>query len=38
MPKTLGKQVAKSFDWMLCKTAAATFDAFQFFNKRNPNP
>src|SRR5579862_9122725 len=32
------KRVAKSFDWVLCKTAAATFNSIQFFNKYRPNP
>jgi tetraether lipid synthase len=38
MPKTLGNQLWKSFDWALCKTAGVTFDTIQFFNKHNPNP
>src|ERR1700721_2019580 len=38
MPKTVGNQIWKSFDWALCKTAAVTFDTIQFFNKYNPNP
>ena len=36
MPAT--RRIAKSFDWVLCKAAAVTFDTIQFFNKRNPNP
>ena len=38
MPKTVGNQIWKSFDWALCKTAGLTFDTIQYFNKRNPNP
>jgi len=38
MPKTVGNQLWKSFDWALCKTAGVTFDTIQFFNKFNPNP
>src|SRR3989441_546028 len=38
MPNTVGTQIARTFDWMICKTAGITFDAIQFFNKRNPNP
>src|ERR1700690_1335757 len=36
MPAT--RRIAKSFDWVVCKAAAATFNTVQFFNKRNPNP
>jgi uncharacterized radical SAM superfamily Fe-S cluster-containing enzyme len=25
-------------DWIVCKTASITFNTFQYFNKRNPNP
>src|SRR5947207_2107489 len=38
MPNTAGTQVARTFDWVLCKTAGITFDTIQYFNKRNPNP
>ncbi len=38
MPKTLGNQLWKTFDWAVCKTAGVTFDTIQFFNKHNPNP
>src|SRR3984885_8444731 len=38
MPKTIGNQLWKSFDWALCKTAGLTFDTIQYFNKHNPNP
>ena len=38
MPNTVGTQLLRSVDWVLCKTAAATFNTIQFFNKRNPNP
>src|SRR3989475_175189 len=38
MPNTVGTQVARTFDWVLCKTAGITFDTIQYFNKRNPNP
>ena len=38
MPKTVGNQIWKSFDWVLCKAAGVTFDTIQFFNKYNPNP
>src|SRR5579859_4286267 len=38
MRNTVGTQLLRSVDWVLCKTAAATFNTFQFFNKRNPNP
>ena len=34
----LGTRVWKSFDWAVCKTAAATFNTVQFFNKYRPNP
>ena len=38
MPNTVGTQIARSLDWIVCKTAGITFDTIQFFNKRNPNP
>ena len=38
MPKTVGNQIWKSFDWALCKAATVTYNSFQFFNKYNPNP
>src|SRR5256884_767077 len=38
MPNTAGTQVARTYDWVLCKTAGITFDTIQYFNKRNPNP
>ena len=38
MPNTVGTQIARTFDWVVCKTAGITFDTIQFFNKRNPNP
>jgi uncharacterized radical SAM superfamily Fe-S cluster-containing enzyme len=38
MPKTVGNQLWKSFDWALCRTAGITFDTIQFFNKYRPNP
>ncbi|MGA3301405.1 MAG: radical SAM protein, partial [Candidatus Acidiferrales bacterium] len=38
MPKTVGNQIWKSFDWALCKAATVTYNSFQFFNKYNMNP
>ena len=38
MPNTIGTQVARSLDYIVCKTAAVTFNTIQFFNKHNPNP
>jgi 7,8-dihydro-6-hydroxymethylpterin dimethyltransferase len=38
MPHTVGTQIARTFDWVVCKTAGITFDTIQYFNKRNPNP
>ena len=32
MPNTVGTQVARSIDWVLCKTAAVTFNTIQHFN------
>src|SRR5260221_9148526 len=38
MPNTVGTQLARSIDWIICKTAKVTFNSIQHFNKRNPNP
>src|SRR6202158_3494528 len=38
MPNTVGTQIARTFDWVVCKAARITFDTIQYFNKRNPNP
>jgi len=38
MPNRVGTQILRTLDWALCKTAAATFNSIQYFNKRNPNP
>src|ERR1700687_1070974 len=38
MPNRVGTQVMRAVDAAVCKAASATFDAIQFFNKRNPNP
>jgi hypothetical protein len=38
MPNTIGTQIARSLDYIVCKTAAITFNTIQYFNKRNPNP
>src|SRR5213596_1885347 len=38
MPNQVGTQIARSLDWILCKSAAVTFNTVQYFNKRNPNP
>src|SRR5467141_767370 len=38
MANSVGTQIARSIDWVLCKTAAVTFNSIQHFNKRNPNP
>jgi tetraether lipid synthase len=38
MANRLGTQIFRSMDWVVCKTAAITYDGIQFFNKRNPNP
>src|ERR1700691_4459701 len=35
---SLSRTIWKSFDWVLCQGAAATFNTVQYFNKRNPNP
>jgi uncharacterized radical SAM superfamily Fe-S cluster-containing enzyme len=38
MPNLVGTQIARSLDWIICKSAAVTFNTLQYFNKRNPNP
>src|SRR5215813_10317720 len=38
MPNTIGTQIARSLDYIVCKTAAITFNTIQYFNKYNPNP
>jgi uncharacterized radical SAM superfamily Fe-S cluster-containing enzyme len=38
MPNQVGTHILKTVDWALCKTAAATFNTIQYFNKHNPNP
>ena len=38
MPNRVGTQVMRAVDAAVCKAASVTFDAIQFFNKRNPNP
>jgi tetraether lipid synthase len=38
MSNSVGTQIARSLDWLVCKTAGITFDTIQFFNKHNPNP
>ena len=38
MPNQVGTQIARTLDWVVCKTAGITFNAIQYFNKRNPNP
>src|SRR5256885_1619505 len=38
MPNQVGTQIARTFDWVICKTVGISFNAIQFFNKRNPNP
>ena len=38
MPNRVGTQVMRTFDAAVCKAAAVTFNAIQFFNKYNPNP
>jgi len=38
LPNQVGTQIARTFDWVLCKAAGITFDTIQYFNKRNPNP
>src|SRR5207244_3078904 len=38
MPNRAGTQVMRTVDAAVCKAASITFNAIQFFNKRNPNP
>ncbi|MGH9725177.1 MAG: radical SAM protein, partial [Candidatus Acidiferrales bacterium] len=38
MPKTVGNQLWKTLDLVVCKTAGVAFDTIQYFNKFNPNP
>src|SRR5262247_1920367 len=38
MSNSVGTQIARSLDWLVCKTAGITFDTIQYFNKNNPNP
>src|SRR6202158_485711 len=38
MPNQVGTQIARTFDWVVCKAAGITFNTIQHFNKRNPNP
>src|SRR6266436_1452058 len=38
MPNQVGTQLARTFDWVVCKAAGITFNTIQYFNKRNPNP
>ncbi len=38
MPNQVGTQIARTFDWAVCKAAGITFNTVQYFNKRNPNP
>src|SRR6267378_3873853 len=38
MPNQVGTQIARTFDWVVCKAAGITFNSIQYFNKRNPNP
>jgi uncharacterized radical SAM superfamily Fe-S cluster-containing enzyme len=38
MSSQVGTQIARAFDWVVCKTAGITFNTIQYFNKRNPNP
>src|SRR5277367_1930980 len=38
MPNSVSTQFFRSLDWVLCKTAAVTFNTIQHFNKKNPNP
>src|SRR5437879_12775702 len=38
MPNRAGTQVMRAVDATVCKAASVTFNAIQFFNKRNPNP
>jgi uncharacterized radical SAM superfamily Fe-S cluster-containing enzyme len=38
MPQNLGARAWKMLDYVLCKTAAVTFNTIQVFNKYKPNP
>src|ERR1700743_1201216 len=38
MPNSVGTRLKRSMDWVICKTAAVTFNTIQHFNKKNPNP
>ncbi len=38
MPKTVGNQLWKTLDLVVCKTAGVAFNTIQYFNKFNPNP
>jgi len=33
MPNQVGTQIARTFDWVVCKTAGITFNTIQYFNK-----
>src|SRR5881397_286097 len=38
MPNQVGTQIARTFDWVVCKLADVTFNTIQVFNKHRPNP
>ena len=38
MANRIATQLFRSMDWVICKTAAVTFNTIQHFNKKNPNP
>src|SRR5215471_8901259 len=38
MPNSVGDNLKRSMDWLICKSAAVTFNTIQHFNKKNPNP
>jgi uncharacterized radical SAM superfamily Fe-S cluster-containing enzyme len=38
MPRRFGIKALKTVDYVVCKAAAVTFNTFQHFNKKNPNP
>src|ERR1700744_249707 len=38
MANRVSTQLFRSIDWVICKTAAVTFNTIQHFNKKNPNP
>jgi 7,8-dihydro-6-hydroxymethylpterin dimethyltransferase len=38
MPNSISTQLFRSMDWIVCKSAAITFNSIQYFNKKNPNP